>query len=467
MLSKKIKFLKYKNRNFSINSKEVKKNDIFFAIEGSKQSGVLYSSEALSKGAFKVVTSKNIKNKNYLVVKNVRKFLAEACSVKYKEKPNNIIAVTGTNGKSSVANFYFQILKNLKKNSAAIGTLGIFYKNKFKRTSLTTPDTITIHKELNFLKRNKINYVCLEASSHGLHQNRLDSINFKAGIFTNFTQDHLDYHKNLKNYLKAKLYLFSSLLKKNSFAIIDTDIPEYSILNKICKRRKINILSFGSKGNTIKLISHNYLGKQQIIKINFLNKIYNIRINLIGDFQIKNLFAAILAAYLSSENPNKIINTLSKIKSTKGRMQYVGSKKKHSAVVVDYAHTPDALKKSLQTLAKQFNKKIDLVFGCGGDRDQGKRYKMGRIANQFASKIYLTNDNPRSENPNFIISQIKKGCPKSKIILDRKIAIRSAIKNLNTDSILLIAGKGHENYQIINNKKKYFSDQKVSKKFLK
>ena len=146
---------------------------------------------------------------------------------------------------------------------------------------------------------------------------------------------------------------------------------------------------------------------------------------------------------------------------------YVGSKKKHSAVVVDYAHTPDALKKSLQTLAKQFNKKIDLVFGCGGDRDQGKRYKMGRIANQFASKIYLTNDNPRSENPNFIISQIKKGCPKSKIILDRKIAIRSAIKNLNTDSILLIAGKGHENYQIINNKKKYFSDQKVSKKFLK
>jgi len=467
MLSKKIKFLKYKNRNFSINSKEVKKNDIFFAIEGSKQSGVLYSSEALSKGAFKVVTSKNIKNKNYLVVKNVRKFLAEACSVKYKEKPNNIIAVTGTNGKSSVANFYFQILKNLKKNSAAIGTLGIFYKNKFKRTSLTTPDTITIHKELNFLKRNKINYVCLEASSHGLHQNRLDSINFKAGIFTNFTQDHLDYHKNLKNYLKAKLYLFSSLLKKNSFAIIDTDIPEYSILNKICKRRKINILSFGSKGNTIKLISHNYLGKQQIIKINFLNKIYNIRINLIGDFQIKNLFAAILAAYLSAKNPNKIINTLSKIKSTKGRMQYVGSKKKHSAVVVDYAHTPDALKKSLQTLAKQFNKKIDLVFGCGGDRDQGKRYKMGRIANQFASKIYLTNDNPRSENPNFIISQIKKGCPKSKIILDRKIAIRSAIKNLNTDSILLIAGKGHENYQIINNKKKYFSDQKVSKKFLK
>ena len=467
MLSKKIKFLKYKNRNFSINSKEVKKNDIFFAIEGSKQSGVLYSSEALSKGAFKVVTSKNIKNKNYLVVKNVRKFLAEACSIKYKEKPNNIIAVTGTNGKSSVANFYFQILKSLKKNSAAIGTLGIFYKNKFKRTSLTTPDTITIHKELNFLKRNTINYVCLEASSHGLHQNRLDSINFKAGIFTNFTQDHLDYHKNLKNYLKAKLYLFSSLLKKNSFAIIDTDIPEYSILNKICKRRKINILSFGSKGNTIKLISHNYLGKQQIIKINFLNKIYNIRINLIGDFQIKNLFAAILAAYLSAKNPNKIINTLSKIKSTKGRMQYVGSKKKHSAVVVDYAHTPDALKKSLQTLAKQFNKKIDLVFGCGGDRDQGKRYKMGRIANQFASKIYLTNDNPRSENPNFIISQIKKGCPKSKIILDRKIAIRSAIKNLNTDSILLIAGKGHENYQIINNKKKYFSDQKVSKKFLK
>ena len=466
MLSKKIKLLKYQNRNFSINSKKVNKNDIFFAIEGSKQSGSLYSSEALSKGAYKVITSKNIRNKNYLIVKNVKKFLVEACSVKYKEKPKNIIAVTGTNGKSSVANFYFQILKNLKINSAAIGTLGIFYKNKVKRTNLTTPDIITIHKELNFLKKKKIDNVCLEASSHGLHQNRLDGINFTAGIFTNFTQDHLDYHKNLKNYLRAKLYLFSSLLKKNSFAIVDTDIPEFHIINKICKKRKINILSFGSRGNAIKLISHYYFGKKQIIKINFLNKIYNIKVDLIGDFQIKNLFASMLASYLSVKNSDKIVKTLSKIKSADGRMQSVGTKGK-SAVVVDYAHTPDALKKSLQTLAKQFNKKVDVVFGCGGDRDRGKRYKMGKIANQFASKIYLTNDNPRSENPNSIIKQIKKGCSRSKIILDRKIAIKTAINNLNNDSILLIAGKGHENYQIINNQKKYFSDQKVSKFFLK
>jgi len=466
MLSKKIKHLKYQNRNFSINSKKVNKNDIFFAIEGSKQSGSLYSSEALSKGAYKVITSKNIRNKNYLIVKNVKKFLVEACSVKYKEKPKNIIAVTGTNGKSSVANFYFQILKNLKINSAAIGTLGIFYKNKVKRTNLTTPDIITIHKELNFFKKKKIDNVCLEASSHGLHQNRLDGINFTAGIFTNFTQDHLDYHKNLKNYLRAKLYLFSSLLKKNSFAIVDTDIPEFPIINKICKKRKIKILSFGSRGNAIKLISHYYFGKKQIIKINFLNKIYNIKVDLIGDFQIKNLFASMLASYLSVKNSDKIVKTLSKIKSADGRMQSVGTKGK-SAVVVDYAHTPDALKKSLQTLAKQFNKKVDVVFGCGGDRDKGKRYKMGKIANQFASKIYLTNDNPRSENPNSIIKQIKKGCSRSKIILDRKIAIKTAINNLNNDSILLIAGKGHENYQIINNQKKYFSDQKVSKFFLK
>ena len=448
MLNKKNKFLKFQNRNFSINSKKVKKNDIFFAIEGSKQSGNLYSSEALSRGAYKVVTSKNIRNKNYIIVKNVRKFLAEACSVKYKEKPKNIIAVTGTNGKSSVAHFYFGILKNLKINSATIGTLGVFYKNKVKKTNLTTPDIITIHKELNFLKRNKIDNVCLEASSHGLHQNRLDSINFKVGIFTNFTQDHLDYHKNLKNYLKAKLYLYSSLLKK------------------ICNKRKIKILSFGSRGNTIKLISHYFLERQQIIKINFLNKIYNVSVNLIGDFQIKNLFAAIIAVYLSFKDKDKIINTLIKINTATGRMQYVGNKKK-STVVVDYAHTPDALKKSLQTLAKQFNKKVDVVFGCGGDRDQGKRFKMGKIADQFASKIYLTNDNPRYENPISIIRQIKKGCPRSKVILDRKIAIKLAIKNLKMDSILLIAGKGHENYQIINNKKKYFSDQKVAKFFLK
>ncbi len=242
------------------------------------------------------------------------------------------------------------------------------------------------------------------------------------------------------------------MLKKNSFAIIDTDIPQYSLLKKICNRRKIKILSFGSKGNTIKLISHYFLERQQIIKINFLNKIYNVSVNLIGDFQIKNLFAAIIAVYLSFKDKDKIINTLTKINTATGRMQYVGNKKK-STVVVDYAHTPDALKKSLQTLAKQFNKKVDVVFGCGGDRDQGKRFKMGKIADQFASKIYLTNDNPRYENPISIIRQIKKGCPRSKVILDRKIAIKLAIKNLKMDSILLIAGKGHENYQIINNKK--------------
>ncbi|MBM5787562.1 MAG: UDP-N-acetylmuramoyl-L-alanyl-D-glutamate--2,6-diaminopimelate ligase, partial [Pelagibacterales bacterium] len=293
MLSKKIKSSKYQNRNFSINSKKIKRNDIFFAIDGLTQSGNSFISEAIANGASAVVTSSSIKNQRYLRVHNVRKFLAEACSIKYKKKPKNIIAVTGTNGKSSVANFYYQILKNLKINSAAIGTIGIHYKNKFKKTYLTTPDTITIHKELSFLKKNGIENVCLEASSHGLHQHRLDNININAGIFTNFTQDHLDYHKNLKNYLKAKLYLFKNLLKKNSFAIIDTDIPQYSLLKKICNKRKIKILSFGSKGNTIKLISHYFLERQQIIKINFLNKIYNVSVNLIGDFQIKNLFAAI------------------------------------------------------------------------------------------------------------------------------------------------------------------------------
>ena len=249
MLNKKNKFLKFQNRNFSINSKKVKKNDIFFAIEGSKQSGNLYSSEALSRGAYKVVTSKNIRNKNYLIVKNVRKFLAEACSARYKEKPKNITAVTGTNGKSSVAHFYFQILKNLKINSATIGTLGIFYKNKVKKTNLTTPDIITIHKELNFLKRNKIDNVCLEASSHGLHQNRLDGINFKVGIFTNFTQDHLDYHKNLKNYLKAKLYLFEKLIKTKGAIITDEKIPEFKKIKNIAINKNLNLFTLLDKKN--------------------------------------------------------------------------------------------------------------------------------------------------------------------------------------------------------------------------
>jgi len=459
------KFINYKDYNLSINSQKVKKNDIFFAIQGTKDSGNNYINEAIKKKSSVIVSDKKITNYKSVRVKNVRKFLAKICSLKYFNKPKNIIAVTGTNGKSSVAHYHYQILKLNNISSSSIGTLGIFYNNNYKKTDLTTPDVVTLHKELNYLKKIKVDNVCIEASSHGLNQERLSEINFKAAIFTNFTQDHLDYHKTLNKYLKAKLYLFTHLLNNRSFAIIDSDIPEYAKIKKICKKRKIKVLSFGKFGNTIKLIFHKYSFQYQIIKINFLGKIYQLKINLIGNFQIKNLFSSMISANLILNNTDKIINIISKLKAPKGRMEII-STKKSKFVIVDYAHTPDALKKSLITLKAQFKKKIDVVFGCGGDRDKNKRYKMGIIAARFADKIYLTNDNPRSENPMSIIRQIRKGCSNSTVILDRKSAIKTAIQRLSSSGILLIAGKGHENYQIIGKKRKKFSDQKTAKLYL-
>jgi len=451
--------------NFYINSKQVKKNSVFFAIEGTKQLGSKYIHEAIKKGARQIVAEKKFKGNNFINVKDVRGYLAEHCARKYSNKPKNILAVTGTNGKSSVCNFYYQILLNLNIPVATIGTLGCFYKRNFKKLSLTTPDTITIHKTLEFLKKKKINNIILEASSHGLHQKRLNNINFNGAAFTNFTQDHLDYHRNLKNYLNAKLYLFNSLLKKNSYAILDTDIPQYQKILSICKKKKIKVYSFGKKGNTIKLISKKIKDGKQIIKINLKNKIYIFSTFLIGDFQIKNLFFSVIFSGLSTNKWDEIIHKLKFIKSTKGRMEVIGYKK-NSPVIIDYAHTPDALKNALVSVKKHFKLPITLIFGCGGERDKKKRIQMGKIANTLAKKILLTNDNPRSEDPRKIVRQIRQGCKQAKIIYDRKKAIEKGIKELKANSVLLIAGKGHEDIQVFKNKTIPFSDHKISKLLL-
>ena len=233
-------------KGLAINSKEVKKDFIFFAIKGQKNNGEEFISEAIKRGASVVICTKNCKFKKKKIVviktKNIRYLLSEVASKFYKSKPKNIIAVTGTNGKTSVADLFYQILSLNKIPTASIGTLGIKYKNKIIKTGLTSPDTISIHKYLQFLKNNNIENVIIEASSHGLDQSRLNHINFKAAIFTNFSQDHLDYHKTMRSYLNAKLILFSKILSNNNSVILDKTIREFSILNKILKKRKLKLI---------------------------------------------------------------------------------------------------------------------------------------------------------------------------------------------------------------------------------
>ena len=460
---------KYKKHYFSglcFDSANCQKNNIFFAIRGTKIDGNKFIKDAIQKGAKTIVSSQNFEGlkKNVLFIKslNVRKSLSEVTNAIYKNKPKNIIAVTGTNGKSSIADFYYQILKLNKRKVASIGTLGIKTKSYVKTFLNTTFDPIALSKTLCKLKKENINDVILEASSHGLKQHRLDGIGFKIGIFTNLSHDHLDYHKNIKDYFKSKLYLFEKLLLKNSSIITDIEIPEYKKIQRIALKRKINIDTISNHSSTLSIISHKYSKGKQLVKIKYKNKIYSFKTSLIGRIQIKNILMAMLAAKKSGLSIKQIVNIIQKVKSVSGRLEKIGTIKNSSKILLDYAHTPGALETSLQNLKEQFkDKKISIVFGCGGERDVSKRTMMGKIANFYCDKIYLTDDNPRNENPKKIRSTIKQKINKSKLyeISDRAQAIKKAVFDLKVGGILLVAGKGHENTQDYGKNKRLFLDK--------
>ena len=452
----------------SFNSKDIKKDNIFFAIKGNHFDGNKFISIAIKKGSKIIISEKRITNPQkdilFIHTKNIRKLLAEIAFKIYKNKPNNLIAVTGTNGKSSVSDFYFQLLKLNKIKVASIGTLGVKSKNIRRNLQNTTIDPIRMGQILSKLKSQKINNVIMEASSHGLTQHRLDGLKFSSGIFTNLSQDHLDYHKNFKDYFKAKQYLFKNLIRKKGNVITDETLPEFKRIKKIAISRKLKLQVLNNSKNQFQILSHSYRGEKQILKIRYYNLTREINLNLIGKIQLKNILMAIIAAKNSNISLIKILNVLSQLKPIDGRLEKIGKIKNRSKVILDYAHTPDALRICLSNLKEQFpNKKIILLFGCGGNRDQNKRFKMGKIACDYSNEIYLTDDNPRFEDPRKIRDDIKKGIQDTSIkeIPDRKKAISEAIKNLNTGDILLVAGKGHEKTQDFGKKKIYFSDKKI------
>ena len=439
---------KIKIRGLSINSKQNNKGFIFFAIKGHRSNGEKFIGEAVKNGASAIVCSKTCKYKSETIpvvsTSNVRETLSIVASKFYKLKPKNIIAVTGTNGKTSVADFFYQILSNNNVPVASVGTLGIKFKGKTYNSSLTSPDTIALHKILEKLKKNNIDNVIIEASSHGLKQKRMDHLNLKSGIFTNFSQDHLDYHKTMKAYLNAKLILFNNLLSKKKTIISDSSIKQYQILKKISKRRKLNLIDS-------KPIEERIENKKNLKLIKF---------------QRKNLSMAISAAKLCKLSDNMIYSSLSKIKGIDGRLELVRTFSNKINVFVDYAHTPDALYKSLNSLKDIFGNKISIVFGCGGDRDVKKRPIMAKIADTFCKKIYVTDDNPRNEKPDKIRKEIIKNIKHNNFfnIGNRAKAIKTSISNAEPGEVILVAGKGHEIKQIYRNKTLLISDKKIIKK---
>ena len=463
-INQKLKSIKFNNIQF--NSKDCKPNDIFFAIKGKNINGNNYINNAILNGA-KIIVS-NLKfegfDKNkilFIYNKNPRKLLSEVASLFFKLKPSNIIGVTGTNGKTSIANFYYQILNLNKKRVAAIGTLGVLSKKISLKTNNTTLDPLNIHKILKKLKEFKIDNVILEASSHGLKQYRLNNINFKTALFTNLSRDHLDYHKTYRDYFNSKLILFNKLLNNKGNIIFDNKIPEAKQLKNISKKRNLKKYIFGKSNSFINIINIKKINNKK--KIDFLinNKKYSFETSLIGKIQIKNLMFAIVAAYLSKIKLRDILKTIKKVKPINGRLERIGNLKNRSNVILDYAHTPDALKTAIFNIKEEYPlSKVSLVFGCGGNRDKYKRSVMGSIANKYCDNIYITDDNPRLENPKLIRNQIKKGIKKNKFIEipSRAKAILTAVNELNSGDVLIVAGKGHENYQEYK-RKKFFSDK--------
>ena len=432
-----------KVKGLSSDTRNLKKGELFFALKGSLNNGEKFMYHALKKGACAIISSKeNKKNLKIIKVRNVRECLGKICSKFYFNKPKNIIAVTGTNGKSSVADFFHQIFSINNLSVATIGTLGIKTK-KNKKNNLTSPDVISLHKELKILKEKKIDNVLIEASSHGLDQGRLNGINLKAGIFTNLSQDHLDYHKSLKNYLRAKLILFEKLLTKNSYVITDKNIPQFKQIKQISQKRQL-----------------------RKIFVDKLEQEYDFsKFKLIGNFQKKNLIMAIKACEVLGLNKKKISKCFERLKSVKGRLELVKEYPDQTKVFIDFAHTPEAIKTAINSLKTHYNRDVTIVFGCGGERDKNKRGKIGKIVNQLCNKIFVTDDNPRNEKPETIRKEIIKHIKKEKVyeIGNRTLAIKSAVKQSRPGEIILIAGKGHENIQDYGKKKFKTSDFKIIK----
>ncbi len=459
-------------------SRLVKSTSLFFAIKGASSDGNKFIDDVINKGVKFIITddAESLKNPNIIangvhitLVSDARVALSQAANILYPLLPQYMVAATGTNGKTSVVSYCSQLYTLLGVPSCSIGTIGVECSGGLDLTSiqeildespaLTTPDPVTFRHILHKLAENGTKYLAFEASSHGLEQQRLCGIKVDAACFTSFSQDHLDYHKNMENYLLAKLKLFTNNLSQTGVAVLNSEIEQLDYIKSYLQERNIKFLTVGMNGD-LKIIDRTictYNGQK-----------YNFTTDIVGSFQATNLLIAVMMVHLTGFPFEQVISKLPQIKAVKGRLERVAN----SNIFIDYAHTPDALEKSLLELKKiKLNKGLlKVIFGCGGNRDSGKRPLMGQVAAQIANEVIITDDNPRNEDPKSIRQHIIQGIiaitNRYIEIKNRKIAIIETINNLQEDDILLIAGKGHENYQIIGNEKLPFSDFDIAKEAL-
>jgi UDP-N-acetylmuramoyl-L-alanyl-D-glutamate--2,6-diaminopimelate ligase len=454
-------------KGLAADSRAVKPGDLFFALAGHKTDGARFIDAAIASGAVAVAAEHAPPGEHrvpLVITPNPRRALALAAAKFFPMQPATIAAVTGTSGKTSVAAFTRQIWLRLGHASASIGTIGLVSEKRTVNGSLTTPDPIALHRQLDEIARDGVTHLAFEASSHGLDQFRLDGVRVAAGAFTNLSRDHMDYHPDVAHYLAAKLRLFRDLVARDGTAVISADHACSQPVIDAARARALRIVTVGRKadgaGEGIRLVDAAIDGFAQQLALEHHGRKVSVRLPLVGEFQIENALVAAGLAIGTGSDAKEVFASLEHLEGAKGRLERVGERN-GAPIFVDYAHKPDALAKALQALRPYASGRLIVVFGAGGDRDAGKRPLMGAIASENADQVIVTDDNPRSEDPDAIRTAILGAAKGARDIGDRAAAIRTAIDGLEPGDALLIAGKGHETGQIIGDRILPFSDHEA------
>ena len=464
----------------AIDSRKVGVGDVFFAVAGSHSDGRDYIADAVEAGAVTVITDDRPFDDGPLDIgsvgipvlrsSNPRQVMALMAARFWPAQPGMVAAVTGTNGKTSTAEFLRQLWQRVSWRAVAMGTLGITGTEKLNFNgallglpSLTTPDSLSLHATINTLTEVGMTHLALEASSHGLEQHRLDGLSLHVAAFTNLSRDHLDHHTDMDSYFAAKLRLFTALLKPGGHAVINIDDPHSQQIISALDGREIVITTYGAdKTADFCVESINPAGDGLTMQVTHLGQSWHIPLALSGTFQAMNALAAAVMAHASGVPIHDSLGGLPHLSAAPGRMQTVYGHPTNARIIVDYAHTPDALEAALAALRPETRGQLILLFGCGGDRDAGKRALMGAVAASAADHVIITDDNPRREDPAAIRAAIAVACPSAEEITPRDAAIHHAIGMLQAGDVLLIAGKGHESVQLIGTETLPFDDAAVA-----
>jgi len=454
----------------TLDSRKVRPGYLFAALAGVRHDGAAFVVDAAKRGAIAILASPDAVlpplDPGIVVVRdaNPRRRVALMASAFAGLQPATIAAVTGTNGKSSTVHFVRQIWERMGLTAASVGTLGIVSPTLVRDGRLTTPDPVQLHEDLATLAREGVSHLAVEASSHGIDQHRLDGLSLSAAAFTNLTHEHLDYHLSMDAYFAAKARLFEVLLPPGGTAVVNADSDRAETLRTICTRRGIRFWTYGAKGAEFRLLADDPTAAGQRLVLEVLGTRHEVELPLVGGFQASNALAALGLVIATGGDPARAVEALSHLTGAPGRLQLVARHRSGAAVYVDYAHKPEALETVLRTLRPFARGKLVVVFGCGGDRDRGKRPVMGEIATRIADLAIVTDDNPRSEEPAAIRAEIVHGIADDRrnwieIANGRRSAIAAGVEALSSaDDLLLIAGKGHETGQTIQGVTHHFDD---------